>query len=209
MKFYDCKTAPSPRRVRIFMAEKGIDIETVQVDLGSGEQFSESYRAVNPDCVVPALELDDGTCLSEVLAICTYLEAKYPEPPLLGTTDEERARILMWTCKIEQQGLWSVADAFRNAAKGLKDKATTGLVSYAQIPELAQRGRDRVEQFFHRIDGQLADSEFIAGDSYSIADIAAMVVVDFSAWIKLTVPEDAVNTLRWHKAVSGRPSAVA
>jgi glutathione S-transferase len=115
----------------------------------------------------------------------------------------------MWTCKIEQQGLWSVADAFRNAAKGLTDRAATGLVSYAQIPELAQRGRDRVEQFFHRIDGQLAENEFIAGDAYSIADIAAMVVVDFSAWIKLTVPEDAVNTLRWYKAVSGRPSAAA
>ena len=209
MKFYDCKTAPSPRRVRIFIAEKGIDIETVQVDLGSGEQFADSFKAINPDCVVPALELDDGTCLSEVLAICTYLEAKYPEPALLGTTDEERAKILMWTCKIEQQGLWSVADAFRNAAKGLKDRAATGLVSYAQIPELAQRGRDRVEQFFHRIDGQLAEKEFIAGDAYSIADIAAMVVVDFSARIKLTVPEDAVNTLRWYKAVSGRPSAAA
>jgi glutathione S-transferase len=209
MKFYDCKTAPSPRRVRIFIAEKGIEIETVQVDLGGGEQFRDAYRAINPDCVVPALHLDDGSCLSEVLAICHYLEAQYPEPALLGTSDEERARILMWNGKVEQQGLWPVADAFRNAAKGLKDRAATGLVAYAQIPELAERGRGRVEQFFRRLDHQLADNEFVAGDRFSIADIAAIVVVDFSAWIKLSVPEDAVHTRRWYESVSARPSASA
>lgn len=209
MKFYDCKTAPSPRRVRIFMAEKGVDIETVQVDLGSGEQFADAYREINPDCVVPALQLDDGSCLSEVIAICHYLEALHPEPSLLGTSNEERARILMWNSKVEQQGLWAVADAFRNAAKGLKDRAATGLVSYAQIPELAERGRDRVEQFFGRIDEQLGNNEFIAGDRYSIADISAMVVVDFAAWIKVSVPEDAEHIRRWYESVSSRPSAAA
>jgi len=209
MKFYDCKTAPSPRRVRIFMAEKGIEIETVQIDLGSGEQFADAFRAINPDCVVPALQLDDGSCISEVLAICHYLEAQHPEPTLLGTTDEERARTLMWNSKVEQQGLWAVADAFRNAAKGLKDRAATGLVGYPQIPELAKRGRGRVEQFFRRLDEQLADNEFVAGDRYSIADISAMVVVDFSAWIKLSVPEDAMNIQRWYEPVSARPSAQA
>jgi glutathione S-transferase len=115
----------------------------------------------------------------------------------------------MWNCKVEQQGLWSVADAFRNAAKGLKGRAATGLVAYPQIPELAERGRGKVEQFFRRIDDQLADNEFIAGDRFSIADIGAMVVVDFSGWIKLSVPEDAENIQRWHKAVSARPSATA
>ena len=190
------------------MAEKGIEIETVQVDLGSGEQFADTFREINPDCVVPALQLDDGSCLSEVLAICHYLEAKHPEPALLGTTDEERARILMWNSKVEQQGLWAVADAFRNAAKGLKDRAATGPVPYPQIPELAERGRDRVEHFFHRMDKQLADNEFIAGDCYSIADISALVVVDFAAWIKLSVPEDAVHLRRWHESVSSRPSSL-
>ena len=191
------------------MAEKGIEIETVQVDLGSGEQFADTFREINPDCVVPALQLDDGSCLSEVLAICDYLEAKYPKPELLGTTDEERARILMWNSKVEQQGLWAVADAFRNAAKGLKDRAATGPVPYPQIPELAERGRDRVEHFFRRMDEQLAGNEFIAGDRFSIADISALVVVDFAAWIKLSVPEDAVHLRRWHESVSGRPSATA
>jgi glutathione S-transferase len=208
LKFYDCKTAPSPRRVRIFLAEKGIEVETVQIDLGSGEQFGDSFRAINPDCVVPALELDDGSCISEVLAICHYLEAQYPEPSLMGTNDEERARILMWNGKVEQQGLWPVADAFRNSAKGLKGRAATGLVAYPQIPELAERGRGRVEQFFRRLDDQLAENEFVAGDRFSIADISALVVVDFSTWIKLSLPEDASNTQRWYESVSARPGAV-
>ncbi len=191
------------------MAEKGIEIESVQIDLGSGEQFSGTYRQLNPDCVVPALELDDGSCLTEVIAICHFLESQFPERPLLGTSDEERARILMWNSKVEQQGLWAVADAFRNSAKGLKNRAATGPVAYPQIPELAERGRGRVEQFFERIDGQLAENEFIAGDRFSIADISAMVVVDFSAWIKLALPESASNTRRWHESVAARPSASA
>ncbi|MDH3861727.1 MAG: glutathione S-transferase, partial [Gammaproteobacteria bacterium] len=126
MKFYDCRTAPSPRRVRIFLAEKGLDIETVEVDLGAGEQFSEAFRKVNPDCVVPALELDDGSVISEVLAICQYLEELQPAPSLLGSTPEERARVTMWNAKVEQQGLWAMAEAFRNSAKGLADRAVTG-----------------------------------------------------------------------------------
>ena len=191
------------------MAEKGIDMETVQVDLGSGEQFTAAFREINPDCVVPALQLDDGSCLSEVLAICDYLEAKYPEPRLLGTTDEQRARILMWNCKVEQQGFSAVANAFRNTAKGLKGHAATGPVGYAQIPELAERGRDRVVHFFERIDRQLANNEFIAGDRYSIADISALVVIDFAARIKIAIPDDAAHVRRWYESVSSRPGAAA
>lgn len=209
MKFYDCQTAPSPRRVRMFIAEKGIEIETVQVDLGAKEQFSDAFQAVNPDCVVPALELDDGSFLSEVLAISDYLEAKFPEPALLGTSDEERARILMWNIKVEQQGLMAIADAFRNSAKGFVDRAVPGTEAYAQIPELAERGRRRVQQFFKRLDEQLADHEYVAGDAFSIADISAIVTVDFAGWIKLTVPDDAANVRRWYDLVSSRPSASA
>jgi len=207
MKFYDCKTAPSPRRVRIFIAEKGIDIDTVQVDLGGGEQFGEAFRKINPDCVVPALELDDGTCISEVLAICSYLEELHPEPNLLGTNAAERASILMWNSKIEQQGFMAIADAFRNVAERLKNRAITGPEPHAQIPELAERGRKRAEQFFHRLDGQLANSPFVAGDRYSIADISALVVTDFAARVKISLPHDAENLRRWYESVSGRPSA--
>jgi len=209
LKFYDCKTAPSPRRVRIFLAEKGVSVDTVQVDLGSGEQFSEAFRKINPDCVVPALQLDDGTCLSEVMAICHYFEELHPDPPLIGTTPEERAIVLMWTAKVEQQGLWAMAEAFRNSTKGLTNNAVPGPDPYPQIPDLAERGRKRVYKFFERLDGQLADNEYVAGNSYSMADIAAMVVVDFAAWIKIALPEDAENLARWYKAVSSRPSAGA
>jgi len=191
------------------MAEKNIHCETAQVDLGNGEQFSDWFRAINPDCVVPALELDDGSCLSEVIAICHYLEAQFPEPALFGAGPKERAQILMWNVKVEQQGLTSVADAFRNSAKGLANRATTGPVSYAQIPELAERGRHRVMQFFHKLDEQLANNEFVAGDRYSIADISALVTVDFSARIKLSLPDEAAHAKRWYEAVSSRPSAAA
>lgn len=204
MKFYDCETAPSPGRVRFFIAEKGIDIDTVQVDLGSREQFSDEFRAINPDCVVPALELDDGSVITEVVAICDYLEAKFPEPPLMGRSDEERARILMWNAKVEQQGLFAVADVFRNTVKGFKDRAMTGPDAYAQLPELAERGRKRIEAFYRRLDGHLANNEFVAGDRYSMADITAKVSVDFAARAKMPTPDDAKNVQRWHGLVSAR-----
>ena len=209
MKFYDCKTAPSPRRVRIFLAEKELEIDTVQVDLGSGEQLGEAFRKLNPECVVPVLELDDGTCLSEVVAICQYLEDLQPEPSLMGKDSLEKARVLMWNAKVEQLGLWAMADAFRNAAKGLKGRAVPGPQSYEQIPELAERGRRRVIHFFHRLNGQLVDHRYVAGDNFSIADIAALVVVDFAAWIKLPVPDDVEHLRRWYDEVSARPSAAA
>ena len=209
MKFYDCKTAPSPRRVRIFLAEKGVDIETVQIDLGKGEQFSDEFRAVNPDCTVPVLKLDDGSCISEVTAICQYIEDLNPEPALFGSSPEERARVSMWNVKVEQLGLWAMMDAFRNSAKGLVDRALPGPESYVQIPELAERGRRRVLQFFERLNDQLADNAFVAGDNYSIADISAMVLVDFAGWIKIAIPDDAEHVARWYSEVSKRPSAAA
>jgi len=209
VKFYDCQTAPSPRRVRIFLAEKGIELETVQVDLGSGEQFSEEFRKVNPDCVVPALELDDGSCVSEVIAICQYLEDLNPEPALLGHSPEERAQVSMWNGKVEQLGLWAMMDAFRNASKGLVDRALPGPESYAQIPELAERGRRRVTQFFYRLNDQLSSNAYVAGDAYSIADISAMVLIDFAGWIKIAIPDDANHLKRWYGEVSKRPSAAA
>ena len=209
MKFYDCQTAPSPRRVRIFAAEKGLELDTIQVDLTSGEQLGAAFRKINPDCVVPVLELDDGTCITEVLAICQYLEEVQPEPALIGRDARERALAMSWALKIEQQGLLSLRDAFRNTAKGLRGRAVTGPVNVEQIPALAERGREGAVTFLDRLDGQLGGSEFIAGDTYSIADITALVFVDFAAWIKLGVPDSAANLQRWYQAVSARPSASA
>ena len=186
-----------------------MDIETVQVDLASGEQLGDAFRRINPDCVVPVLEIEDGSYLSEVTAICQYLEELQPEPRLLGSTPEERARISMWNAKVEQQGLWGMMDAFRNASKGLAGRALTGPESYEQIPQLAERGRRRVAAFFRRLDGQLADQAFVAGETFSIADISAMVLVDFAKWIKIEVPHELAHLQRWYGAVSSRPSAAA
>jgi glutathione S-transferase len=195
--------------VRIFAAEKNLELELVPVDLGSGEQFSEDYRAVNPDCVVPALELDDGTCLTEVVAICQYLEEIQPEPTLFGNTAVERATAVMWNAKAEQQGLWAVADAYRNFARGLQGHALPGPDKYEQIPELAERGKSRVLSFFKTLDTRLAQNEFLAGDRFTIADITAVVMIDFAARVKISIADDAENLQRWYATVSTRPSASA
>lgn len=209
MRLYDCQTAPSPRRVRIFLAEKGIDIEKVEVDLSSGEQFGPAFRNINPDCVVPVLQLDDGSTITEVTAICHYLDEQFPEPPLFGLAPESRARALEWNAKVEQQGLWAAADLFRNTARGLQGHALPGPDGYEQIPELAERGRQRVVAFLQRLDEQLQDGQFVAGDDFTMADITAMVLVDFAAWSKIELPVGSDNLKRWYEAVSSRPSARA
>lgn len=209
MKLYDCATAPSPRRVRIFAAEKGIEIEKVEIDLAAGEQFSPEFRVINPDCVVPVLELEDGSRITEVPAICQYLEEIYPQPALFGNTPEERANAIMWNTKVEQQGLLAMRDAFRNSAKGLKGHALTGPVAAEQIPQLAERGRQCVGIFFGRLEQHLSGNDFVAGAHFSIADITALVFADFTRWIKIDIPEDAANLRRWYAAVSSRPSASA
>jgi len=209
MKFYDCATAPSPRRVRIFLAEKDIGIETVQVDLRNGEQFTPAFRAINPDCTVPALMLDDGAVIADAIAICGYLEELHPEPALIGTTAQERALVTALNRQIERDGFLAAMDAFRNTTKGLKGRALPGPHDYEQIPELAARGRLRVEHFFRAMDARLETRQFVAGDRYTIADISTMVLTDFAAWAKLTVPEECADFRRWHAAVSARPGAKA
>jgi glutathione S-transferase len=209
MKFYDCTTAPSPRRVRIFMAEKGIEIPTVQVDLRNGEQLSDAFRKINPRCTVPVLELDDGTCLNETLAICYYLESQYPEPNLMGRDAREQALVINWNEQVMFEGFLAGADALRNVAKGFANRALTGPKSFGQIPELAERGRARLEQFMAMLDGRLADSPYVALDRYTMADIGAYVCVDFAGWIKLPVLEQWPNIRRWHEELSARPSATA
>jgi len=205
MKFYDCRSAPSPRRVRIYLAEKGIELPTVEVDLGAGEHLRDEFRAINPDCTVPALELDDGTMLTESFAICQYLESVYPDPPLMGRDDRERALVTQWNAKVEAQGLSAIAEAFRNRSRGFAGRALTGPEGFEQIAELVPRGRRRAELFFTRLDDELAGREFVAGDVFTVADITALVTVDFAGWIKLPLPEGVDHLRRWHEAVSARP----
>jgi len=207
MKFYDCSTAPSPRRVRIFLAEKGIDIETQQIDLRNGEQLSDTFREINPDCTVPVLELDDGTALSEVFAICQYLEDVYPEPNLLGLDARERALVTMWNSKIEQQGLAAVAEVFRNQAKGFKGRALTGPQNFEQIPALVERGVVRTERFFGRMNQQLEGNQYVAGDRFSLADISTFVAVEFAAWLKLEIGSERPDMQRWYDEIKARPAS--
>jgi len=209
MRFYDCRPAPSPRRVRIFLHEKGIEIPTVQIDLGSKEQLGDAFRAVNPDCTVPVLELEDGTCLTEILAICHYVEALHPEPRLLGRDAKEQALILMWNAKIEQLGLAALAEMFRNKTRGMRSRALTGPIDFEQIPDLIERGRVRAEAFMARLNEHLSSAEFIVGDQFTLADITALVMIDFAKWSKVLIREEWKDLQRWNDGVSARPSARA
>lgn len=207
MKFYDCSTAPSPRRARIFIAEKNLSVETIEVDLARNEQLSPAFRAVNPRCTVPVLVLDDGTTLTENQGIAAYLDAAFPEPPLLGRSPAERGLVANWNARCELEGLWAVAECFRNRSKGLANRAITGPRDFAQIPELAERGRARAEEFLLTLDERLRDSPYLAGEFFSMADITALCVVDFASWIKLTVPDSYTGLLRWRALVGERPSS--
>ena len=206
LTLYDCATAPSPRRARILLAEKGVAHDTVQVDLRSGEHLGAAYRAVNPQCTVPALRTDDGLLLTDNAAITAWLEARFPQPPLLGSTPQEKAAIASWNWRMEFDGLLAVAEALRNSAPAMANRALPGPIDYAQIPALAQRGLARTQQFFGMLDERLAGREFIAADHFSIADITAVVTVDFARVVKIRPAERHPHLQRWRAAMSQRPS---
>lgn len=203
---YDCTTAPSPRRARILLAEKGVAHETVQVDLRSAEQLSEAYRKINPQCTVPALRTDDGALLTDNAGIAAYLEGRYPEPPLLGITPIEKAEIASWNWRVEFEGLMAVAEAMRNSAPSLANRALTGPTDYPQIPELAQRGLTRLQHFFVTLNEHLANRKFIATDRFSVVDITAVVVVDFARVVKVKPGEQHPHLQRWRADMGLRSS---
>ena len=207
--FYDCASAPNPRRARIFLAEKGVAHETVQIDLRAGEQLSPAYRQINPACTVPALRVDSGWVLTDNAAIAAYLEAQYPQPPLMGRTPREKAEIASLNWRMEFEGLMPVADALRNSSPAMVDRALPGPVNYAQIPELAQRGLARVQLFFQTLDALLSDRPFVAGEAFSVADITAVVAVDFARIVKQKPDERHPNLMRWRAALAERPSMQA
>ena len=203
---YDCTTAPSPRRARILLAEKGVAHSTVNVDLAKSEQLGEAYRAINPLCTVPALRLEDGHVLTDNAAITAYLEARFPDPPLLGRTPQDKAEIASWNWRAEFEGLWAIAEALRNGSPAMVNRALPGPVDYAQIPELAQRGVARLQQFFNNLDARLAGRDHVAASGFSIADITAVVVVDFARVVRVKPGEQHANLRRWREAMAQRPA---
>ena len=210
MKLYEWGAAPNPRRVRIFLAEKGIEVPSEDVGVPNSGDLRPEFLAAHPHRRVPLLELDDGTCIGEAMAICRYFEALHPKPPLMGHDPKEMAVIDMWERIAEFEGLHAVSENFRNSRRTFTDRALAGYAdALPQIPELIERGAARTRIFFEKVDAQLADNEFVAGDSYSTADITTLCTVDFAKFCKLVVPDGCVNLLRWHEAVSARPSAKA
>ncbi|MEX0338949.1 MAG: glutathione S-transferase family protein [Arenibacterium sp.] len=209
MLFYDCSTAPSPRRARMFIIEKGLEIETRNISIGKGEQLSEEFRAINPRATVPVLITEEGNTLTENLGIAAYLEARFPEPPLMGRNAEEKGLVLAWNAIAEGQGGLPIAEALRNSNPHMKGRAVTGPVNFEQIPELAARGMARAEAFFDMVEARLQDSPFMATDHLTLADITTFVFVDFARVIKLRIPETHTAMQTWFDAIKARPSAQA
>jgi glutathione S-transferase len=204
LTLYDCATAPSPRRARILLAEKGVLHHSVQVDLRSGEQMGEAYRRINPQCTVPALVTEEGPVLTDNAAIAAYLEATHPEPPLLGRSALDKAEIASWQWRVEFEGLLPVADALRNSSPAMLNRALPGPLDFAQIPDLALRGLMRVQHFFAMLNEHLAEREFIAAGQFSIADITAVVVVDFARAVKVKPGDEHPHLRRWREAMQAR-----
>jgi glutathione S-transferase len=203
MKLYDGGRAPNPRRVRIFLAEKGISVPLEPVDLGSLQHKSAAYAAINPMQRLPALALDDGTVLTESIAICRYFEELQPEPALFGRNALEKARIEMWDRRMEISLFLPVSYVFRHTHPAMKD------MEVPQVSAWADANRPRVEEFLGFLDGELRTRPFVVGDTYSVADITGLVAVDLMKPAKLTVPEDLIHVRRWHAEISARPSAKA
>jgi glutathione S-transferase len=203
---YDCATAPSPRRARILLAEKGVAHETVQVDLRTNEQLGEAYRRINPHATVPALRADDGLVLTDNAAIAAWVGACFPEPPLSGITPAEKAEVASWNWRVEFEGLMAIAEALRNGSPAMANRALPGPVDYAQIPALAERGRARVQLFLATLNDRLEGREFIATDRFSIADINAVVAVDFARVVKVKPGDQHPHLQRWRAAMGLRPS---
>lgn len=198
MKLYTYDPAPNPRRLALFMKYKGIELDSQQVDLGSAEQLNDAYRKINPLCTVPALQLDDGTLLTEVIGICTYLEALHPERPLLGTTALEKAQVISWVHRLLMTMTSAIAGMLRNRSKAFADRALPGPLNVPQIPELVERGKLQLEYVLPQLDAELATRPWLAGENFTFADIELLVALDFMAWVRVPVPEDCSNLQAWY-----------
>jgi glutathione S-transferase len=203
MRLFDGGRAPNPRRTRIFLAEKGITLPLEQVDLGALQHKSPAFAAINPLMRVPALVLDDGTVITESIAICRYFEALHPTPALFGRGALEIARTEMWNRRLELHFLFPVSHVFRNSHPAMKE------MEVPQVPAWAEANKPRIQEFITLLDGELKERQFVAGDSFTVADITGLVALDFMKPAKLAVPDELSNLKRWHAEVSARPSTSA
>ena len=203
MKLYDGGLAPNPRRVRIFLAEKGVEIPLVTVDMGALEHRGEEVASRNPLKRLPVMELDDGTILSESVAICRYIEELHPDPPLMGEGAQGRAIVEMWQRRMEMHLLLLVANVFRHAHPAMAGWEVP------QIKEFSEANKPKVLETLRWLNDELADRQFIAGDEYSIADITAVVAVDFMKPSRIQIPEEHEHLLRWYSDIHSRPSTKA
>ena len=203
MKLYDGGRAPNPRRVRVFLAEKGVTVPTEQVDIGTMQQRSDAYTAINPLQRLPALVLDDGTVIAESIAICRYFETLHPEPALFGRGALESALVEMWNRRAELHLLLPVSHVFRHLHPAMAE------MEVPQVPAWGEANKPRVLSFLEFLDADLKDRPYIAGANFTVADITTMIAVDFMRVTKLAVPEALTNVKRWHQAVMARPSAAA
>jgi glutathione S-transferase len=202
MKLYDSKQAPNPRRVRIFLAEKGISVPIVSVEIAKGETRSSPYIDKNPLGGLPMLELDDGTCIAESVAICRYFEATQPDPPLLGSGAVDQAVVEMWQRRMELELMRNVTGCFQNTHDFFKGRIE-------QVPAFGEVCRKNARTRLAWLDGEMARRPFIAGDRYTIADITALCSIDFGRVVDIRIADDQKNLARWYEAVSTRPSAKA
>jgi len=201
MKLYE-SPSPNARRVQVFMAEKGVDCERVAVDIRAGENISEAYLAKNPGGRVPVLELDDGTWIAETIAICRYLECLHPEPNLFGGTALEVAQVEMWQRRVELSYMSEVAGAFRNLTGFFKDRETC-------VEEWGRVCAEKAPAALSMFDEQLADHTYLAGESFSVADITLAVALDFARMVKVVEVPELPNISRWYELVNARPSLSA
>lgn len=205
MLMYDFALAPNPGRVRAFLKEKGIEMAFHELNVREGQQHEEPYATKNPFRLTPFLELDDGTIIAESMAICRYLEELHPEPNLFGADAKERAIVEMWNRRVELDGFANLGSAARNTAPMFAGRVLPGLRSdHPQVPEVAERGRELVRLFLPKLDAQLAENKFVAGDRFTVADITAVFLIRGAQMQKLDLSA-CPNIERWFAEVSARP----
>lgn len=203
MKIVEDGRAPNPRRVRIFLAEKGIDVPFEQIDITAQDHKQPDYTALNPLQRVPVLVLDDGTAISESIAICRYFEELQPDPPLMGRDAMDRAVVEMWNRRMELNLLFPVAQTFRHLHPAMAE------MEAPQVAEWGEVNRPRALDMLAFLDSELSERAFVAGDAYTIADITALVAVDFMKPARIERPAELGHLARWHESVSERASAKA